>query len=267
MTAIKRIFGFLFWCYFWLLFIPFTVVLGLIFLFISLFLPKYLVRKLHILAVFWGRVGMALLWSYPKIYGKLRENLRHEALVLASNHQSQIDILIALAAYPINFLFMSKKEVFNIPLVGTAMRKMGYISVDRENPTKAALSIKEAIRELKQGYAVLIYPEGTRSPNAAEMLPFKLGTLRIASEGEFPIVPIVVYGTQQISDKGKRFYLWPHKTAILILDPIEKTHDLHPANKKSPLSDQQKLAKLRDIMMQAYRTLAQHNGRLPPDAS
>lgn len=219
-------------------------------------------RKLHKIGVFWGKVAMWLLLSPPKVYGAIDPAYKNKPLVIVSNHQSQIDIFAALASYPVDFLFMSKKEVFDIPLIGTIMRKVGYISVDRQNPTKAAVSVKEAIANLKKGHAVLIYPEGTRNPNAKEMLPFKLGTLKIAMEGAFPILPIVVYGTQEIQSKEQRFFLWPHRTAIWILDVIREDDQLHPANKNSPLTDGQKLEGLRAIMMDAYARLAQNQGRL-----
>lgn len=229
-------------------------------LLLAMILPSSIVRRFHKVAVFWGYVAMLLVLSPPKIYGKVQD--KNKPAVITSNHQSPFDIFIALGFYPLDFLFMSKKEVFQIPLMGLAMKKIGYISIDRANPRAAAASVKEAIRRVKEGNRVLIYPEGTRSYDANNMLPFKAGTLKIASEGAIPILPIVVYGTQQIHPMKIKWFLWPHRTALMVLDPIGPEHELHPANEKSKLSDQEKLEKLRQLMAEAYAKLAQGRGRL-----
>ena len=62
-----------------------------------------------------------------------------------SNHQSALDISVLLARLPVPFRFVAKQELFRIPFFGWAIRKAGYISIDRENPREALKAIEEAV--------------------------------------------------------------------------------------------------------------------------
>ena len=64
---------------------------------------------------------------------------------------------------PVSFKFIAKRELFRIPFFGWAIKRAGYISIDRENPREALKAIEEAVRKIKEGTPVLIFPEGTRS--------------------------------------------------------------------------------------------------------
>lgn len=260
MNPFKRAAGWVYFILFLIIFLPLTVVTGSTVILFSYVLPKSIMRRFHKLVVAWGYIGVYLLLSPPKVYGKVSD--KKSPAVIISNHQSQVDILIAVGFYPVDFLFMSKKEVFKIPFVGGGMKKVGYISIDRGNPRAAAMSVKEAIRRVKEGNRVLIYPEGTRSNNASKMLPFKAGALKIAAEGSIPILPIVVYGTQQVNSPKFPYSVWPHKTAVSVLKPIEINDELHPANTDSKLNNTEKLEKIRELLMTEYARLDAARGRL-----
>jgi 1-acyl-sn-glycerol-3-phosphate acyltransferase len=93
-------------------------------------------------------------------------------------------------------------ELFKIPIFGRAMRKAGYISIDRYNRQSAIKSLSVAANKIKSGVSVLIFPEGTRSRDG-KIRPFKKGGFVLAIDSGVPIVPVVITGTRSIMTKGK----------------------------------------------------------------
>ena len=136
------------------------------------------------------------------------------------------------------------------------MKKMGYVSVDRKNPKRAAYSIRHAIERIKLNNRVLVFPEGTRSENPSELLPFKPGSLMIARMGKVPILPVVIFGTSRVLPMNKTFYMFPDKCIISIMKPIREDNPLHPANAKSVAEEDQLLIELRNEMNREYKSLA-----------
>ena len=125
---------------------------------------------------------------------------REGGAVLAVNHISYIDFIFAgLAAQDSRRLvrFMAKKEVFDHPIGGPMMRSLHHIAVDRNN---GIASYREALRYLKAGEVVGVFPEATIS-RSMELKDFKTGTVRMAATARVPLVPVVVWGTQRIFTK------------------------------------------------------------------
>jgi len=249
----KRAFAFFFWVIWMAVYNALTFSSATVVLFFSLFMTEKHGPLLRNIVRIWAKVGFITAFSPVKIRGA--ENLINEPAVIVANHQSNLDILILAGYLPLDFLFFSKKEVFYIPLVGQLMKKMGYVSVDRKNPKRAAYSIRHAIERIKANNRVLIFPEGTRSMDPRELLPFKPGSLMIARMGQVPILPLVIYGTSQVLPINKSFYMYPGTSVISILKPILLDDPLHPANAKSIAEEDEMLDKLRDRMNQAYKTL------------
>ena len=254
MGFLSSIGGRIFFLYFCLTFIPLTLVCALSVIVLAPFTPDRFSSKLRVFAFLWGRIGTLLTFSPVTVLHK--EKAINSAAVLISNHQSPFDILVGLGHYPEEFLFFSKKEVFDVPFVGLAMKKLGYISVDRANARKAATSLITAVNKIKTGERVLIYPEGTRSYDAFSILKFKAGTLVVASRGQIPIQPIVIYGSQEVKPMKKKYFMRPHKIKIEILDAIDVSHELHPGNGSSKFSDQEKLEQLRQLVVDSHNRLA-----------
>jgi 1-acyl-sn-glycerol-3-phosphate acyltransferase len=119
-----------------------------------------------------------------------------------ANHQSNFDIPVLLGHLTVQFRWLAKVELFKIPIFGRAMRKAGYISIDRYNRESAFESLKVAANKIKSGVSVLIFPEGTRSRDG-KIQPFKKGGFVLAIDSGVPIVPVVINGTQPIMAKGK----------------------------------------------------------------
>jgi len=144
--------------------------------------------------------------------------------MIASNHLSQFDIPLLFWVLPLHGRFLSKKEVFKIPLVGRAMRTIGIIEIDRSSGTSSRRAIVEGVKvAAEHGYSLIVFPEGTRN-TIGELLPFKKGAFRIAIDTGLPIVPVVIEGTETINRPGSKIFR-PGTARVMICDPIE-TADL-----------------------------------------
>jgi 1-acyl-sn-glycerol-3-phosphate acyltransferase len=142
--------------------------------------------------------------------------------IIASNHLSQFDIPLLFWVLPLHGRFLSKKEVFKIPLVGQAMRTIGIIEIDRASGTSSRQAINEGVKIASdRGYSLIVFPEGTRSTDG-DLLPFKKGAFRIAIDTGLPLVPVVIDGTQYINGPGSKIFR-PGTARVVICDPIETT--------------------------------------------
>jgi len=121
--------------------------------------------------------------------------------VFVGNHTSQFDIYAFQAAFSHDFRWIAKKELFRIPLFGRAMRKVGFISIDRSHGRKALKSLNLAAKRIANGASVLIFPEGTRSADG-RLQPFKSGAILLAIRSGVPVVPIGFNGACKVLPKG-----------------------------------------------------------------
>ena len=193
-----------------------TLVLGLLVIFLSFFVRSG--NPMHKIARFWGR--SLLIVSRVKVSVKGLSNIdRSQSYIYMSNHQSNFDIPVLLGYLKVQFRWLAKMELFKIPIFGRAMRKAGYISIDRNNRESAFESLKTAARKIKSGASVLIFPEGTRSRDG-KIRPFKKGGFVMAVDSGVPIVPIVITGTRSIMAKGS-FRINPGKVSMVIHQPIQ----------------------------------------------
>jgi 1-acyl-sn-glycerol-3-phosphate acyltransferase len=180
-----------------------TLLLAIVALFASLFDGTG--ELVHRIARLWA-------WIHLKVSGitvtlQEAENLPEPPFLLMSNHQSALDITVLLAAIPFSFKFIAKRQLFSIPFLGWAMRRAGYISIDRENPREALKAIEEAVSRIKEGTPVLIFPEGTRGTKGSKgrdesLLPFMKGAFSLASRAGVPVVPLVIVGSYALQPAG-----------------------------------------------------------------
>ena len=146
------------------------------------------------------------------------------------NHQSYFDIFALLANLPVQFKFVLKEELMRIPFLGPAMRKAKYVGIAREDPRKAVKSMNEAADRFREGSSILIFPEGTRSPDG-QLQSFKPGGFHLALKVKGDIVPVSIVGTHRIVPKGS-LRIQKGKSVMVIGKPIlaqkysKKTMDL-----------------------------------------
>ena len=155
----------------WVCFV--TLVMGILVIVFSFFVRSG--DPLHKIARLWGRSILAV--SRVKVSVKGMSNIDPlSPYIYMPNHQSNFDIPVLLGHLMVQFRWLAKMELFKIPIFGRAMRKAGYISIDRYHRDSAFESLAVAAKKIKGGKSVLIFPEGTRSRDG-KIRPFKKGGL------------------------------------------------------------------------------------------
>lgn len=140
--------------------------------------------------------------------------------VMVLNHNSMVDIL-SIYNLPLVFKWVSKREVYRIPIVGRLLLAHGDIVINRASTKEAMQLVHTRGKQwLAKGASVAIFPEGTRSKDG-EIHNFKAGAFILAKDAEVPILPIVLDGTDRVVRKGF-FMNWSNRITIKILPPISK---------------------------------------------
>ena len=175
-------------------------------------------NNIHKTANLWAKILLLIFNTKVEIIGK--ENiLRGKPQVFMANHQSDFDILIVLAHIPGQFRWLVKKELFNIPIFGAAMKSAGYIEIDRNNKERAMQSLDQAALRIREGKSIMAFPEGSRG-RFGEIKPFKQGTFYLAIKSGVPIVPISIIGSGEIMPK-RSLKIKPGKIKLVIDKPID----------------------------------------------
>jgi 1-acyl-sn-glycerol-3-phosphate acyltransferase len=136
------------------------------------------------------------------------------------NHRSNIDVVAFEALFPRcpRLRGLYKAEVGKVPVLGRAMRLVGFVPVDRGNRASAIASVDAAAKRLMAGDSFMIAPEGTRA-RSDEMLPFKKGGFIMAIKAQVPVVPVVLRGTAEAMPRG-RFWVKPGVVRVDVGAPI-----------------------------------------------
>ncbi len=119
------------------------------------------------------------------------EHIKEEPILFVSNHQGTLDPALIVGSCPVPLSFVSKKENEKIPVLGKCALSIGTIHFDRESRQGNVAMLRTALRTLKAGRNICLFPEGTRSMGDA-MNPFKVGSLQIAKMSRVTIVPITL---------------------------------------------------------------------------
>jgi len=138
--------------------------------------------------------------------------------VFVSNHRSYLDAVVLMAAVPAEFRFVAYHGVLTWPVVGTAIRKAGHLTVNRSDRAARLACARAMTETLRRGHSLLVFPEGMASPSPA-LLPFRLGAFRAAVEAGRPIVPMTLDGTGAMLPMHG-VVLRPHPLEVTIHAPI-----------------------------------------------
>ncbi len=166
----------------------------------------------------WSKETLWLGGIRAKVVGKEKIDWS-KPYVICANHQSQLDIPLLFANLPTGMRFLAKRSLFFIPIFGWSLYVSGYIPVDRSSPAKARKSLVAAAKRIKKGPSLLVFPEGTRSPDGA-ILPFKSGAFMLAISASVPVLPVAIRGSYELVPKD-RLDVRPGTVELIVGDPIE----------------------------------------------
>jgi 1-acyl-sn-glycerol-3-phosphate acyltransferase len=166
----------------------------------------------------WGALqGAKLAGSKIEIRGL--ENIKAgQNYIFMSNHVSNMDAPIVIPLIPGRTSVLVKRELFRVPLLGTAMRLARLVPVERTNRESAIASIREASAVMHSGLHMTVFPEGTRSSDG-RMKAMKKGPFYLAEEAGVPVVPVTIAGTYEMWPKH-RFKITPGPVTLTFHPPI-----------------------------------------------
>ncbi|HEY7653466.1 MAG TPA: AMP-binding protein [Methylomirabilota bacterium] len=174
----------------------------------------------------WCRLILAMSGCSLRLEGE--EHLATRGpVILAANHASYLDVVILLAALPVPFRFVAKRELAGAPLVGRVIRKVGHLTVERGQASRSVADAERVTRALRDGLSVLVFPEGTfvRAPG---ILPFRLGGFKSAVETGSPVLAVTIRGAREILPADS----WlpePGPITVAVSAPITPERDGWPA--------------------------------------
>jgi 1-acyl-sn-glycerol-3-phosphate acyltransferase len=192
-----------------------TVVLGVISIPVSLFGEK--TRILHNFARFWSDLIMKTILSPTTVTG-LDKIDTSKPMVYAANHASALDIPVLYVNLPFQFRIVFKKELLVYPIVGWHLKRSGQICINQQNPAGSIGSIRSAVKSLKGGMPLVIFPEGGRSPDG-EMMPFLPGAFFMAIKAQVDVVPVALVGTYELLPMDT-YHIRPRPIEMRVGQPI-----------------------------------------------
>jgi len=153
-------------------------------------------RRLHWFSYAWSWLIMKTIFSPVTVTGldKIDISKPH---VYAANHASALDIPVLYVNLPFQFRIAFKKELLSYPVVGWQLKRSGQVCIDQQNPSHSISSIRAALKGLKAGLPLVIFPEGGRTPDG-EIKPFLPGAFFLAIKAQVDIVPVALVGTYEL---------------------------------------------------------------------
>ena len=173
--------------------------------------------------------SISRLWAYTMLaVSFVRTEIKNKdkiqkgkSYIIISNHQSMYDIIALVTTLGIQFRWIIKKELLKIPVFGYALYASRNIFIDRSNTASAIESINKGFERLPEGVSVMVFAEGTRSPDG-QIQEFKKGGFITAVRRKIPILPVTVNGSRRILPK-KSLTMTPGKIQVVVGDPIDVT--------------------------------------------
>lgn len=158
------------------------------------------------------------------------------SVVYIGNHQGIFDIPLLLGYIPYQKAFIAKIEILKIPVLSDWMKLMKCVFLARKSPRQSVEAMHQGIENVKNGYSMVIFPEGTRS-KGGPVKEFKPGSFKLAFQAEADIVPVTIDGTWKIYEEHKK------------INPAKIKLTIHPAIKTEGLNKEE----LREIPAQVQK--------------
>ena len=122
---------------------------------------------------------------------------KNEAVLYIGNHSSYFDVVLTYSRVPRLTGYISKEAIFKVPVLGTWMKRLYCLALNRENPREGLKVILTAIDYIKEGISIFIFPEGTRSKDGT-LGEFHAGSFKVATKTGCKIVPVAIKGSSAL---------------------------------------------------------------------
>ena len=148
-------------------------------------------------------VNIAAGYTNIKVYAEGRENIPDDPhFVVYANHKSNLDPLILYLALNRRVSIIGKKSLFQNPIMKNIAATYAAVAMDRENDREALKSLLVAIKQVKDGIPMIIFPEGgIKTRDVEEMVNLRAGAYKLAIKSQGTILPVSIIGSSEISRK------------------------------------------------------------------
>lgn len=150
----------------------------------------------------------------------LKNICRDQTYIFVANHQSWFDSFVLCAVLPVPVTFISKKEMFRVPIYSHIMRRLRFVCADRRHPRNILRDIDSIVALFRSGLSLVVYPEGTRSKDG-KLGSFGRGAVLLAARTGVSIIPITIVGTREIMPSGKYYISYGRRVRIFISDVVD----------------------------------------------
>lgn len=175
-------------------------------------------RVQHAIARFWAWSAVHISLSRLRVEGG--ENFRKQPVaVYASNHTSYMDTPVIFAALPFQFRILAKKSLWRWPLIGWYLERSGQMPIDMENAQATLVSLGGAVKALRGGMSLFVFPEGGRTETGA-LKPFQPGAAYLAIRAQVPLVPIALKGVFDLLPIHTHHF-YPSRLTLCVGEPIQ----------------------------------------------
>ncbi|MDR3724869.1 MAG: lysophospholipid acyltransferase family protein [Terracidiphilus sp.] len=193
-----------------------TAVCALTALFVSLFEKHGKLQ--HRIAQLWAR--LMIFFGACTVTVKGRENLlKSPVAVYASNHTSYMDTPVIFASLPFQFRILARKALWPIAFIGWYLNRSGQLPIDTDNTHATLASLGAAVKTLRTGMPLFVFPEGGRTANG-ELKPFLSGAAYLAIRAQVPLVPMALVGVFDLLPIHTR-HLYPGPVTLTVGEPID----------------------------------------------
>ncbi len=178
-------------------------------------------RQQHAIARIWARSLLRLALSPVSVIGleRVRPLLASaQPAVYVSNHLSYFDTPVLFAKLPFQFRILAKSGLWKVPFIGWYLHRSGQVPVDANSHRSMIASLGRGVATLKSGMPLLLFPEGSRTPDGA-LQDFQSGGAFMAIKAGVPVVPIALVGTYELLPIHT-YHLTPRPLLAVIGDPI-----------------------------------------------
>lgn len=176
-------------------------------------------RRQHRIAQRWARVLVSLSGARLRILHQ--ERLNSQLAVYTCNHLSYMDTPVLFGSLPFQFRIVARHDLWKLPFIGWHLRRSGQVPVNVDNPRASIASLSSAVRTLKAGMPLVIFPEGGRSRDG-HIAPFLNGPVFMAIRAQVPLIPMALIGTHELLPihEGQ---LHPVPVTLAVGEPIPTT--------------------------------------------